>query len=138
MPATINPIRKARLKKELLNPKNSIIKAMKNSGYADSTAHRSSVNKSVKICMAEIEEEFKLENVTVDSVLKDLELAKRLCISKKSKDLSSFVRACELVGKYLAMFTDKQEISQAEKEDNQFSLERLSRLKQGNTPIGSG
>lgn len=57
MPATINPIRKAHLKRELLNPKNSVKDAMLKSGYALSTADRSTMNKSVKVCQKEIAQE---------------------------------------------------------------------------------
>lgn len=62
--------------------------------------------------------------ITVDYVLGNLKQ-----LAENSKNEADKIRATELLGKYLAMFTDKQEISQAEKEDNQFSLERLSRIK---------
>lgn len=57
MPATISPLRRARLKKELLNPKNSVTQAMRNAGYAESTARRNTMTQSAKICMREIAQE---------------------------------------------------------------------------------
>lgn len=66
--------------------------------------------------------------ITEEYVLKNLRI-----LGETSKNEADRIRANELLGKYLAMFTDKQEISQSEKEDNQFSLERLSRIKQSST-----
>lgn len=131
MPATINPIRKARLKKELLNPDNrSISSALIKAGYAKASAEgKSGAMAVVKVCQAEILRDI-LKETTVKSVLEELDEIKVL--SKQEKDYSTAARCIELKGKHLAMFTDKQEISQAEKEDNQFSLERLSRIKQTN------
>ena len=53
MPATINPIRKALLKKNLLAGQ-SAIEAQKNAGWSPGYAHRSTCNPAVKSCMAEI------------------------------------------------------------------------------------
>ena len=131
MPRTINPIRKALLKKSILRNKGKNIKgAMIEAGYAESTAKRSNANKSVQIITAEIERDITKE-ITVKSVLESLKRIQTLALSKG--DFSTATRCEELCGKWLAMFTDKQEISQADKEDNQFSLERLSRIKVDNS-----
>ncbi len=62
--------------------------------------------------------------VTIEFVLNNLVF--QALNAKKSSDK---IRANELLGKYLAMFTEKQEVLQVDKEDNQFSLEKLSRIK---------
>ncbi len=66
--------------------------------------------------------------ITVEYVLGNLKHLAEVARNEADK-----IRATELLGKYLAMFTDKQEISQTEKEDNQFSMDRLSRIKQSST-----
>ncbi len=83
------------------------------------------MNKSVKICQEEIVEDIK-KKITIEYVLKELDRVAKL--AEKSDDFSSVIRAKELLGKWLAMFTDKQEISQTEKEDNQFSISRLAQI----------
>ena len=106
MPATLNPVRKALLKQNLLNPKKSIRQALKDSGYTDSTAHKSSVNASVKVCMQEIQDDIK-KKITVEKVLKGLEQIREKAY--QDKDYSTATRCEELQGKYLAMFTDRRE-----------------------------
>jgi len=55
MPATINPLRKARVKQELLNPNNTIAEALIKAGYAEKSARgKSGAMKVVKVCRAEI------------------------------------------------------------------------------------
>lgn len=129
MPKNINPIRKALVKKSLLKG-NSIRQALKDAGYAPGQQrghNNTTTNPVVKSCIAEIERDITKE-ITVKSVLESLKHIQSLAISKG--DFSTAARCEELCGKWLAMFTDKQEISETEKEDNQFSLERLSRIKQ--------
>ena len=48
--------------------------------------------------------------ITVDKVLADLEHDK--LIAREKGDIASAIRADELQGKYLALFTDRQEISE--------------------------
>lgn len=129
MPRTINPIRKALLKQSILENKGRNVQAaMIKAGYTKSTAKRTYANASVKVIQAEILEDIK-GKITEEYILSELERAKKICERKKSKDMSSFIRACELLGKWRAMFTDKQEVAVTEQPDNQFSMERLSRLK---------
>ena len=63
--------------------------------------------------------------VTEEYVLNNLKQ-----LAETSHNEADKIRANELLGKYLAMFTDKTENTNIDKQDNQFSLERLSRLKQ--------
>lgn len=102
----INPIRKHKLKQGLLRGK-SITRSMKDAGYKKSTAHRSSMNKSVKICIQELKEQFKASDITIEMVLGNL-LEDRLLALKKG-DLSVVVRVDELLGKTLAMFITRNE-----------------------------
>lgn len=129
MPATINPIRKALVKNEYLKTGGNGYKALKAGGLSESTArHRVRANnKLLNVVKAEIEEDIK-SIITVDYVLNKLKY-----FVDNAKNDADRIRATELLGKWQAMFTDKQEISQSEKEDNQFSLERLSRIKQSST-----
>ena len=120
-----NLARKAKLKKELMKGL-SYKRAMLNAGFAPSTAHNPHQAKVVQQCKAEIEQDIK-KRITVDSVLKGLEHIQKL--ATEAEDFSTATRCEELKGKWLAMFTDKTEISESEKEDNQFSLQRLARIK---------
>ena len=132
MPRTLNPIRKALVKKSLLKGK-PIREALKDGGYSEAYQrghNNGTTNPVVKSCQEEIERDIKKE-ITVETVLKQLTYIQSLAI--QDKDFSTATRCEELKGKWLAMFTDKQEISQTEKEDNQFSLDRLSRIKQAST-----
>ena len=132
MPAKINPIRKALIKKEYLRTGGNGYKSLKAGGLSESTArHRVRANNTLlNVVKAEIENDIQ-KKINVNYVLSELERIKSL--AEANKDFSTATRNMELLGKYLAMFTDKQEISQSEKEDNQFSLERLSRIKQIST-----
>lgn len=125
MPSTINPIRKAILKKNLLAGK-SAIESLKASGYTDNYAHRSTTAKCVKVCNAEIQEDIK-KKINVDYVLAELERIKKL--AEEDKDFSTATRNVELLGKYLTMFTDRTELAQVDKDSNQFGLNRLSKIK---------
>lgn len=127
MPKKINLIRKALLKKSLLAG-NTKKQAFLDAGYKKITAEHNitSDNRLLKAVETEICEDIK-KQVTVESVLKSLKTIQRLAIKKG--DFSSATRCEELCGKWLAMFTDKQEISEIEKEDNQFSLSRLLKIK---------
>ncbi len=132
MPSTINPIRKALVKKSLLQG-NSIRQALKDGGYAPGTQrgkNNGTTTPVVRVCQAEIIKDIQ-KKITVDTVLAGLCSIQALAID--NKDYSTATRCEELKGKWLAMFTDRTELAQAEKEANQFSLERLSRIKQTST-----
>ena len=62
--------------------------------------------------------------ITEEYVLKNLRK-----LAENSRNEADRIRANELLGKYLAMFTDKTMDVPMNKQDNQFSLDRLSRIK---------
>lgn len=99
MPATINPIRKARLKKELLNPKNSIKDALLKSGYEPTTAKNSGNVKAVKICYQEINQEIQLADLTPEHFTKKSETLFQKAISLKKPDLTNANRTMEFQGR---------------------------------------
>lgn len=108
MPATINPIRKARVKRELLNPHNNISEALIKAGYSEKSARgKSGAMKVVKVCQAEITQELLSADITVDLIITRLNQDREL--AKAKGDISTMTRADELLGKYLAMFVDKTE-----------------------------
>ena len=108
MPVTIDPLKKAKVKKALKEGK-SARQALKDANYKDIYAHRSTLTPVVKICKEELKQEFKASDVTVDSVVK--ELAKDRELARKKKDYATSTRCTELLGKYIAMFTDKRDIT---------------------------
>lgn len=103
MPATINPVRKAILKKELLNPKNSVKDSLLKAGYSPITAHNSTNVKAVKICQAEIAVTLRAADITPDYVIELL--AKELSATNAADRLT----AIKMLGQFIAMFTDKRE-----------------------------
>src|SRR3990167_6242565 len=126
MPCTVNPVRVALLKKNLLAGQ-SQTKAMLNAGFAKSTSlARLADNKSLKIAKAEIEKDIK-KQITVESVLKSIQKIKSLAIA--DKDYSTATRCDELCGRWLAMWRDRLEIVPVEATDGQFSVGRLARMR---------
>jgi hypothetical protein len=101
---TVNKIKKNIVKQAIMEGK-SYKRAMLEAGYTELTAHNSSNNKCVKICLEEIMNSFKKEEITPELVLSGLLNEYR--IAKKSSDRQN---ALMLLGKYLAMFTDKQQL----------------------------
>lgn len=82
-------------------------------------------NDKIKKMIEDKLREFDIKNVvTIEFVLNNLVFQ-----ALNAKNSSDKIRANELLGKYLAMFTDKQEVSTIENEDSQFSLARLNRIK---------
>ena len=109
MPKTIDPVKIGLVKKAKLKgltDKAALLEA----GYAETTAGHniSPYNKLLKTVREQIEREFKLSNVTVEQVLKEIDTVRELAI--KCDDLSTAGRMSELKGRYLAMFTDKMKV----------------------------
>ena len=130
MPATINPIKKAIVKRELkkgVDAKNAMLK----DNYSINTAVKSTANKVVKVSQAEILNELKAADLTDNFIVNGLNDIKKLCITGKKKDLSSAVRIYELWGKYLKMWSDNiNTVVLVNTQDNQFSLaNRIDKLK---------
>lgn len=166
MPKTLNPVRKALVKKSQLikfsvNPKqdNSIDRAsiqylkyrdiaieFIKSGYNNiqsiyakyyPNAGEESLRTEPYRLLDNVRFQIALEDAWSEIKIEDINIAKEvvLCLYKEMKNAKNSadrIAAGSWLGKKEAMFTDKQEISQAEKEDNQFSLERLSRIKATN------
>jgi len=120
----INPVRKNIVKQSILEGK-TFKQAILDAGYSPNTAKQvSSAMTIVKYSLNEIAKEFDKAKITPEYVLAGLNKE-----ASEAKNSADRIRAYELLGKYLAMFTDKQEVSTTEKPDNQFSIERLSKLK---------
>ena len=127
MPATLNPIAVSKYKKARVLENKTIEESLLRAGYTPKTArHRNSACKLAIIGEAEILRDIEKET-TVKEVLEELEELRILATT--GKDFSTATRCVELKGKWLAMFTDKSEVATVEKDDAQFSLERLSRIK---------
>ena len=105
MAKTIDPIRKRKYKRARLKgktKKESLLKA----GYTPTTAHSQNPSVNVIKCVEkEIEQELLAKDITVDFVIKQLKEDREL--AKAKGDISTATRVDELMGKYIAMFTDK-------------------------------
>ena len=99
---TINPIRKELVKQSLLKG-NTARQALKDAGLSKTTAeHRvRKDNKLLNVARAEILDDIK-DRITVEYVLNNLKK-----LAETSKNKADRIRANELLGKWLAMFTDK-------------------------------
>ena len=82
--------------------------ALKNAGYAPATISHSTHNKVVKESIKAVLAKIQKKDITVEYVLNNLYEDRQL--SLKKKDYSTVVKTDELLGKYLAMFTDRQQI----------------------------
>ena len=109
MPIAINPIKKDLVKRSIMQGK-SFRQSALDAGYAPSSANNATNLASVKQCIAEIDKSFKLANITPELVLSRLDHDYQTALDKG--DLATATRINELLGKYLALFTDKQQINQ--------------------------
>jgi hypothetical protein len=126
-------IRREKLKQGLLKGQ-SIRKSMLEAGYSKATSH-GNCNKNdplVKPCIDEIMAEFKATDITVEYVLKNLREDRELARIKG--DIATMRNVDDLLGRYLAMFTDKQEV----KQESTLTIDQknyiLNRIK-GLTPV---
>jgi roadblock/LC7 domain-containing protein len=78
---------------------------------------------SVKQCQRELIAEFKASGVTAEKVLADLEHTRLLALTKE--DYATATRCAELQGKYIAMFTDKQQSNVTVSEERKREIEKL-------------
>ena len=105
MPKNLNPIRKAKLKKSLLQGK-SIRQSLLDSNYSATTAHskaNSTTNRYVRVCMEEIAKEFDMAKITPQYVISKVEAIS----NDPEASHSDKLRANELLGKFLALWKDK-------------------------------
>ena len=109
MPIAINPIKKDLVKRSIMQGK-SFRQSALDAGYAPSSANNATNLASVKQCIAEIDKSFKASDITPELVLSRLDHDYQT--AKDKGDLATATRINELLGKYLALFTDKQQIDQ--------------------------
>jgi hypothetical protein len=107
MPCTINPIKKLKVYKALKQGK-SARQSLKEAGYSQATISHSTKNKVVKDSNEKIMQEVLAKDVTIDLVIKQLYEDRDL--AKAKGDMATMTRVDELLGKFLAMFTDKKQI----------------------------
>lgn len=116
-------LRQEKLMQGLPKNKFNVSKTGQKVGYSESYA-TSQLPGQLRKC-----KKFK-EYFNEETVKKELRLALKKCKSKT--DFTNVLRAIELMSKILGMQIDKAEVTNIDKEDNQFSLDRLSRIKQVN------
>ncbi len=105
MPKQIDPIKKALVKQARLNGEGKK-QALITANYSKATAeHHVSTIPVLKCVDAEIKKEFKLSDVTAESVIKELDEVRDL--AKAKGDYGTAGRMIELKGRYIALFTDK-------------------------------
>lgn len=108
MPKQIDPIRKIKLKQAILKGKTKA-DALRIAGYSESTAkHEVGRNTTLKYVEAEIIKELTEKDITVELIINRLNQDRSLALAKQ--DYATATRVDELLGKYLAMFTDKAEV----------------------------
>jgi len=128
MSIKVNPIRKEKVKQAKLKGKSDKA-CLLEAGYSRATAEHHASKMSVLDCVEkEILQEMRASNVSVDGIVRNLYEDRML--AEKKMDIATMARCDELLGKFLAMFTDKQEVSTLEKQENQFSLNRLAQIRQ--------
>ena len=116
-------LRQKMLLKELPNNNYNISKTAKKVGYSDSYA--------TSVIYPNIRKNKSLEKFyNEDSVKKQIKKALRDFV--KNKDNTNRSRMLELVTKILGMVTEKHQEVPVDKQDNQFSIDRLTQLKINN------
>lgn len=101
MPGAINPIRKAKVKQAILQGK-PFNQALREAGYTEGSAHKSSVMPVVKVCRDEIRQAMDKVAVSDEYVLEGLKRE-----AETAKNSSDRIAALSWLGKYRAMFTEK-------------------------------
>ncbi len=99
----------------------NISKTMRESGYKPSTSV-SGVQYKILQRLTN-----KIDYFNPDIIKKDIISIYRM--AKKSKDITNAARINEHRSKIAGMITDRQEVTEVNKDTNQFSLDRLSRIK---------
>lgn len=130
MPASINPIRKAKVKKSLLEGK-SIRQALSDGGYAPATQrgnNNSTKNRLVKTCITEIQQSLRAANITPDWLLKRFDTTQAAAF--KTKDFSTALAADIAIAKFVAQIAEKHDIQFSDEEKSEFS--RIRNLIQVN------
>ena len=126
MSKQVDKLKKERYKQARLDNK-SKCKALSIAGYSEATAkHHQHELAVVKCGEQELLEEFKATSITVEYVLEGLTKE-----AEQAKNAADRIRALELLGKYQAMFTDKQiTTNQIPKDELPERIARVQRLAQ--------
>ena len=99
MPRTINPIKKAIVKRSLMQG-NGAKQALIEAKFAPATAHNSTTNTVVKECLAEIAAEMlSFKDLTPEHFTKKSNLIFAKALSLKKPDLTNAMRATEFQGR---------------------------------------
>lgn len=108
MAKQIDPIKKLKYKQNRLKGK-SITQSLKDAGYSPNSAVHSSGLGVVKCIEPQIALELTEADITVELIINRLNEDRLRALAKQ--DYATATRVDELLGKYLAMFTDKSEIN---------------------------
>ena len=135
MPKITNPVVKSRIRQALLEGKSdkaAILAGGLSVGMAGHEAKNCKVLNLVKTCLIK---EFKATDITVEYVLRGLK-----DIAENGKQESNRVIAYQLLGKYLALFTDRQIITHTitSKEEQQSRVNRLKAYFTSSDIISTG
>ena len=121
-----NKVKKNIVKQSIMEGK-TYKQALLDAGYTPATAYQSSSNGIVKYCLEEIARDFDKAKITPEYVLAGLNKE-----AQEAQTASDRIKALELLGKYLAMFTEKQII-----DAKVLSQEEQTRLNQYLTVTGN-
>ena len=102
-----------------------ISKIMRKNGYAESSCNGGATRKFIRDYTK------KIDFFDPEKIKKDIATTYRM--AKKVKDITNMNRNNEHRSKIAGMITDKAEVIQIDKPDNQFSLNRLAGIKQAET-----
>lgn len=103
MPRTVNPIKKAKVKRALLQGK-SARQALAEGGYSPATVSHSTENTVVRRSMQEMLQELKLSDITVDYIARGyIDIIER-CLTKQ--DYATAKSAYDSLAKWRNMFHD--------------------------------
>ena len=140
----VSPIKEGMLYKEVMKGK-SARKAMIDADFSERTAHNATNSKVYKKVVKHCIEDFKLSQITPEYVISHIDSILQSDCSPSDK-----LRASELLGKFLAIFKDKAEIThkddlpslitddQLEQEiDKVMALRRTSVKPLASTPINN-
>jgi hypothetical protein len=123
MPKQINPIRKAKVKQGLLKGK-SARQAVLEADYSINTAINATKTNVVKHCTAEIQEERKATDITIQSLINEVENVMLLATNKK--DLSVALNCIITKAKLSDNWVDKSETKDTtDKQEAQSGIDKL-------------
>ena len=102
-----------------------ISKIMRKNGYAESSCNSGATRKFIRDYTK------KIDFFDPEKIKKDIATTYRM--AKKARDITNMNRNNEHRSKIAGMITEKAEVVQIDKPDNQFSLDRLAGIKKADT-----